>query len=85
MNDTTKVTGAARHLFQGVKVTQHGTEIQLADQSKALEHLARRLGLMRPASEDPKGNPLIQLLDEIRARAAQFRPNHRDEQGNPAT
>lgn len=43
--DTRKLSGNARRLYAGVKVTRDGFEIKLRDQDKALDSLARHLGM----------------------------------------
>lgn len=43
--DTRKLKGAARHLYAGVKVTQSGFEVKLHDPMKALDNVARHLGM----------------------------------------
>mgnify|MGYP000871786446 FL=1 len=43
--DTRKLTGKARLLYAGIKQTQAGIEIKFQDQGKALENVARHLGM----------------------------------------
>jgi phage terminase small subunit len=43
--DTAKLTGGARLLYDGVKVTERGFEIKMQDRAKALENVARHLGM----------------------------------------
>ncbi|MCA0973418.1 terminase small subunit [Halomonas denitrificans] len=43
--DTRKLTGSAKLLFAGVKQTKDGLEVKMQDQSKALENVARHLGM----------------------------------------
>jgi len=43
--DTRHLSPAARLLYAGVKVTQNGFEIKMRDQDKALENVARHLGM----------------------------------------
>ncbi|WP_275289167.1 terminase small subunit [Halomonas elongata] len=43
--DTRKLTGSAKLLFAGVKQTKDGLEVKMHDQSKALENVARHLGM----------------------------------------
>lgn len=43
--DTRKLTGDAKLLYAGMKVTQSGFEVKLHDQMKALDNVARHLGM----------------------------------------
>ncbi|TZG25594.1 terminase small subunit [Sphingomonas montanisoli] len=43
--DTRKLKGGARLLYAGVKQTRDGFEIKMQDQGKALENVARHLGM----------------------------------------
>lgn len=43
--DTRKLNGPAKYLFAGVKVTQSGFEVKLHDKMKALDNVARHLGM----------------------------------------
>lgn len=43
--DTDKLTGGARMLYAGVKMTRYGPEIILADQARARENIARHFGM----------------------------------------
>ena len=62
--DTTKLSPAAQALFAGVKETQHGLEIKMNDQSKALELLARHIGMFPSKVEHTgKGGGPIQTED----------------------
>ncbi len=65
--DTTKLSPQARLLFNGVKQTKSGTEIIVADRQKALEHVARRLGLMKETVQHDIGTGLGQLLSAIKS------------------
>lgn len=44
--DTTKLSGAARKLFLGVKQTKNGIEVVMADKEKAREQLGRAIGML---------------------------------------
>lgn len=44
-HDTRKLTGAARLIYDGVKETREGFEIKMLDPAKALENVARHLGM----------------------------------------
>jgi phage terminase small subunit len=45
MADTRDLSGAAKLLYAGLKQTQAGIEIKMQDQGKALENVARHLGM----------------------------------------
>lgn len=45
VHDTRKVKGSARLLYAGVKQTKQGLEVVMHDQAKALENVARHLGM----------------------------------------
>lgn len=48
--DTSQLSDGARMLYQGVKQTRNGLEIQIADRAKMLENLARLLGAFKDNS-----------------------------------
>jgi phage terminase small subunit len=50
-HDTRHLLGAARLLYAGVKITKDGLEIKLKDQDKALENVARHLGMFKERVE----------------------------------
>ncbi|WP_066681702.1 terminase small subunit [Sphingomonas sp. CCH9-E2] len=49
--DSRKLTGSARALYAGVKQTRDGFEIKMQDQGKALDNVARYLGLFKDRME----------------------------------
>jgi phage terminase small subunit len=49
--DTRKITGAARLLYDGVKLTEKGFEVKTRDRDKALENVARHLGMFTTKTE----------------------------------
>ncbi|MCM3130958.1 terminase small subunit [Paenibacillus provencensis] len=51
MEDTKKLRGGARLLYAGIKQTQAGIEIKMHDQAKALENVARHLGMFKDRTE----------------------------------
>lgn len=51
MEDTRNLPAQARMLFAGVKQTQAGVEVKLQDQGKALENVARHLGMFKDKLE----------------------------------
>lgn len=58
--DTRKLAGGARLLYDGVKTTRDGFEIKMQDRSKALEAVAKHLGMFKEKVEltGPNGSPL---------------------------
>lgn len=51
MADTRDLNGPAKLLYAGIKQTQAGIEIKLQDQGKALENVARHLGMFKDRLE----------------------------------
>ena len=49
--DSRRVTGAARRLYAGVKVTDKGVEVQMRNQDANLVQVARHLGMLRDKVE----------------------------------
>ncbi|KAA0915801.1 terminase small subunit [Psychrobacter sp. ANT_WB68] len=64
--DTTKLSPAAKLLYQGAKETKFGIEIQTADRMKALENVARHLGMFKDTvnhvSEDGSMKPVFNIV-----------------------
>ncbi len=60
LGDTRRLSRKGRLLFAGIKQTQAGIEIKMHDQSKALELVARHLGMLREKVEvtGDAGGPL---------------------------
>jgi len=58
--DTRRVRGAARRLYAGVKKTKDGIEIKTRDQDKALDNIAKFLGMIVNKNEiaGPGGGPI---------------------------
>lgn len=58
--DTRRVRGAARRLCAGVKKTKDGIEIKMRDQDKALDNIAKFLGMIVNKNEiaGPGGGPI---------------------------
>lgn len=58
--DTRKLKGGARQLYDGVKQTKEGFEVKLRDRDKALENVARHLGMFKDslALTGKDGGPL---------------------------
>lgn len=63
--DTTKLSAQAKLLFQGVKETKSGVEVMTADRMKALDNVARHLGMFKDTvnhvSEDGSMTPNINI------------------------
>jgi phage terminase small subunit len=53
--DTRNLTGGAAYLYAGVKETQSGFEVKMHDQAKALENIARHLGMFKEQVEHSGG------------------------------
>lgn len=65
--DTRNLSPAARLLFDTAKETKYGIEIKIQDRSKALEHIARHLGMFNDKilhGVDPD-NPLVALMSQM--------------------
>ena len=66
--DTEKLSPAAKLLYQGAKETKFGIEIQTADRMKALDNVARHLGMFKDTvnhvSEDGSMSPPQPLTPE---------------------
>ncbi|RFC65006.1 terminase small subunit [Fulvimarina endophytica] len=62
--DTRKLTGAARKLYAGVKKTKDGLELKTRDQDKAMELVARHLGMFVDKSEVEVKHAYSELSDD---------------------
>lgn len=69
--DTASLSGSARLLFDGVKATKDGVEIKIVDRAKALENVARHLGMFNDklTLKGEAENPLTLLIREIQGNA----------------
>lgn len=67
--DTRKLKGSARLLYAGVKATRDGLEIKMQDQGKALENVARHLGMFKDKLELDVSDDLASVLAAARERA----------------
>lgn len=65
--DTTKLSPEGQALYAGVKETQHGLEIKTHDQMKALEMMARHLGMFPNKVEHTgkNGGPIETISTEM--------------------
>lgn len=66
--DTRKLKGASRLLYAGAKLTQAGFEIKMMDQGKALENVARHLGMFKDKLELEVTENLADVLAKARGR-----------------
>lgn len=60
VHDTRKLTGAARKLYAGVKVTKDGFELKMHDKATALVNVGKHLGMFTDRHEHagPNGGPI---------------------------
>lgn len=65
--DTAKLTGPARLLYAGVKATKYGVEVLMHDQMKALEMVARHLGMFsdKLTVKGDEANPIHLLVQAV--------------------
>lgn len=69
ITDTDLLSPEARLIIQGIKKTPHGIEVVFADRIKALENIARYLGMFAGRSTDEIENPLEQLARRLMAQS----------------
>lgn len=60
--DTRKLTGSAKALYAGAKQTAQGIEIKLRDQDKALELVAKHLGMFQEKLKVSLDETLVSLV-----------------------
>lgn len=72
--DTRKLSAQARLLYNGVKQTANGLEILTADRQKAMEHVARRLGLNKEAVVVETGGALAAWMASLKTTGAASAP-----------
>lgn len=65
VNDTGALTERQKAAIVSIKQTKEGVEIKLADKGKALELLAKHLGLLT-AQEKQEDGSLVQLIEGLR-------------------
>lgn len=65
--DTRKLQGSALILFDGVKQTKDGLEIKTQDRAKALENVAKHLGMFKQDVNlgVQENNPLFALMQQV--------------------
>lgn len=68
--DTRNLSPGAQALYAGVKQTKEGFEIKMHDPSKALENIARHLGMFNDKLmlQGDKENPITLLLKQVSGR-----------------
>jgi len=79
--DTRHLSEGARLLYAGVKQTKEGMEIKVHDQAKALENVARHLGMFNDKIRlggDPE-NPLLMFLKNIQGASVPVNSNHNED------
>ncbi|MEO3947637.1 terminase small subunit [Gorillibacterium sp. CAU 1737] len=64
--DTRKISKKSRLLYAGIKQTQAGIEIKLQDQGKALENVARHLGMFNDKLEVSGSLNIEKMLEAIK-------------------
>lgn len=67
--DTRHLRGQAKLLYAGVEITRDGMKIKMRDQDKAMENVARHLGMFKEKIEVEAGENLADLIAMRRARA----------------
>lgn len=67
IHDTRTLSPQARRLYNGVKVTKDGVQVLMTDRGKALENIARHLGMFNDKltlKGDPE-NPIFAILKQV--------------------
>ena len=72
-HDTRTLSPAASRLYAGVKITRDGFEVKLRDQDKALDSLARHLGMFKDKIEVEAGDNLAELIAARRQKVMKDR------------
>lgn len=75
VHDTRNLKGAARRAYNGVQVGKDGLKVLVLDRDKALENVARHLGMYRVEHSGPGGGPI-----PVRTEVAIMLENLSDEQ-----
>lgn len=79
--DTRKLDDAAKALYAGVKQTQAGFEVKLQDQGKALENVARHLGMFNDKLKLENPDSIIAALIQQGMSPKKAAETFRDELG----
>lgn len=66
----------AHPLYEGVKQTQHGIEIKIADRAKALEQVARHLQIFKDEVEVSASEELLEAARAISAASPALTPDY---------
>lgn len=72
-HDTRHLKGAARMLYAGVEITRDGMKIKMRDQDKAMENVAKHLGMFKEKIEVDAGENLAALIAARRAKVMRSR------------
>lgn len=64
IKDTDKLTEKQKSAITGIKSTQFGVEIKLADKIKALELIGKHIGMFKD-KEDTPPESVVQIVDDI--------------------
>ena len=64
IQDTDKLTDKQKAAISGIKSTQFGVEIKLADKLKALELIGKHIGMFKD-KEEPDPESVVQIVDDI--------------------
>jgi len=70
MADTSTLTGSAKLLFDGVETTRQSKKIKVQSRERALENLAKHLGMFSSKVEAEEINPLSRLVDSLLDKAS---------------
>ena len=65
MADTRNLTGSARLLYNGIEETRHGKKIKICDRARALENIAKHLGMFDSKVEAEETGPLSRLVNSL--------------------
>jgi len=69
ITDTALLSPAASMMIQGIRQTAHGIEVNFVDRVKAIENLAKYLGMFATPLVDETQNPLERLARRLMAEA----------------
>lgn len=67
--DTTQMTEADKALFDGVEQTKDGLKFKISDRAKALDQIARHLGMFKEQVEHDLSDPLRELLMQVQGNS----------------
>lgn len=72
-HDTRHLKDGARLLYAGVEITRDGMKVKMRDQDRAMDSVARHLGMFKEKIEVEAGENLAELIAARRARMMQQR------------